>query len=193
MDMLQSTTSDVPKTNINFTSPNQNTHFDPDIQSQAWVRTSPADLYYIRINNKEVKSTTRLDQLCCSFKDQLIHRNKRVRETQIAYEPTLRKRPLRICSHHSENFCSSSDSDTDIDDLEDDCTMEELTKKISHPYRLHKDLWHNEAGEMNDGPLCRCSVKSRRSGIRHGIYPGETGFLKCDPNSNNAHSLYHYR
>jgi hypothetical protein len=29
---------------------------------------------------------------------------------------------------------------------------------------------------MNDGLLCRCSAKSRRSGIRHGIYPGETGF-----------------
>lgn len=26
---------------------------------------------------------------------------------------------------------------------------------------------------MNDGPLCRCSIKSRRSGIRHNIYPGE--------------------
>lgn len=71
--------------------------------------------------------------------------------------------------------------------------MEELTKKIKHPYRLHPDLWHNEEGEMNDGPLCRCSVKSRRTGIRHGIYPGEVGFPKCIGNSNNANKLYHYR
>ena len=26
---------------------------------------------------------------------------------------------------------------------------------------------------MNDGPLCRCSRKAQRSGIRHDIYPGE--------------------
>lgn len=26
---------------------------------------------------------------------------------------------------------------------------------------------------MNDGPLCKCSAKARRTGIRHGIYPGE--------------------
>ena len=30
---------------------------------------------------------------------------------------------------------------------------------------------------MNDGPLCRCSLKSRKSGIRHDIYPGE-GVIK---------------
>lgn len=71
--------------------------------------------------------------------------------------------------------------------------MEELSRKTQHPYRLHSDLWHNESGEMNDGPLCRCSQKSRRTGIRHGMYPGETGFAKCQPNSNNADKLYHYR
>lgn len=89
--------------------------------------------------------------------------------------------------------CSSSDSSDDDFNIDDDCPMEELTKKIKHPYRLHADLWHNEAGEMNDGPLCRCSVKSRRSGIRHGIYPGEEGPAKCLPNSNNAGKLYHYK
>lgn len=71
--------------------------------------------------------------------------------------------------------------------------MEELTKKINHPYRLHPDLWHNEPGEMNDGPLCRCSAKSRRCGIRHSIYPGESGNIKCDINSNNYDKLYHYK
>jgi len=64
---------------------------------------------------------------------------------------------------------------------------------VQHPQRVHADLWHNDAGEMNDGPLCRCSAKSRRIGIRHGIYPGETGYKLCDPNSNNAGKLFHYR
>ena len=27
--------------------------------------------------------------------------------------------------------------------------------------------------QMNDGPLCKCSAKARRTGIRHSIYPGE--------------------
>lgn len=47
--------------------------------------------------------------------------------------------------------------------------------------------------QMNDGPLCRCSAKSKRSGIRHGIYAGEGAINKCDLSSNNADKLYHYR
>ena len=46
---------------------------------------------------------------------------------------------------------------------------------------------------MNDGPLCRCSARSRRSGIRHGIYIGEDFLYNCDPDLNNADKLYHYR
>lgn len=46
---------------------------------------------------------------------------------------------------------------------------------------------------MNDGPLCRCSIKARKTGIRHGIYPGEEHLEKCNPNSNNRDRLYHYR
>lgn len=29
---------------------------------------------------------------------------------------------------------------------------------------------------MNDGPLCRCSTKTKSHGIRHNIYPGEQVF-----------------
>ena len=47
--------------------------------------------------------------------------------------------------------------------------------------------------QMNDGPLCCCSAKARRYGIRHGIYSGETHLPKCNPNTNNADRLYHYR
>lgn len=51
----------------------------------------------------------------------------------------------------------------------------------------------NEPGEMNDGPLCRCSLKSKKSGIRHGIYPGEEHLTPCNIGSNSADKLYHYR
>lgn len=57
----------------------------------------------------------------------------------------------------------------------------------------HDILRYNDPGEMNDGPLCRCSVKSRKSGIRHGIYPGEKFLQRCDKDTNNADKLYHYR
>lgn len=76
---------------------------------------------------------------------------------------------------------------------EDDRTMEELMAKKQHPQRLHPEMWFNDPGEMNDGPLCRCSAKSRRSGIRHGIYAGESVVNRCDLNSNNADKLHHYR
>ncbi|XP_013918736.1 PREDICTED: ribonuclease 3-like [Thamnophis sirtalis] len=46
---------------------------------------------------------------------------------------------------------------------------------------------------MNDGPLCKCSAKARRTGIRHGIYPGEEPIKPCRPMSNNAGRLFHYR
>lgn len=71
--------------------------------------------------------------------------------------------------------------------------MEELHRKQQHPDRLHPEMWYNDPGEMNDGPLCRCSIKSRKSGIRHGIYPGEQHLEKCIPYSNNGDKLYHYR
>ncbi|OTF84035.1 ribonuclease 3-like protein [Euroglyphus maynei] len=70
--------------------------------------------------------------------------------------------------------------------------MKELERKKSHPYRLHEELWYNEPGEMNDGLLCRCSLKAQRNGIRHGIYLGEEHLPPCDPNTNNRHRLYHY-
>ena len=58
------------------------------------------------------------------------------------------------------NFsCSSSDSDS-----EDNCSkwMEEMDRKRQHPLCLHPELWYNDPGEMNNGPLCRCSVKVYR-------------------------------
>ena len=48
---------------------------------------------------------------------------------------------------------------------------------------------------QNDGPACRCSIKARQKGIRHGIYQGEDILPKVElePHSNNADKLYHYR
>ena len=58
--------------------------------------------------------------------------------------------------------------------------------------RLHDELWYNEKGQLNDGPSCRCSINARKTGIRHGIFPGEEPLAPCDPNTNNSDRLYHY-
>ena len=49
------------------------------------------------------------------------------------------------------------------------------------------------AGELNDGPACRCSKSAKEGGIRHGIYVGESPLPELNPNSNNFDKLYHYR
>ncbi|XP_018395838.1 PREDICTED: ribonuclease 3 [Cyphomyrmex costatus] len=164
-------------------------------EKKIWTRTSPADLYYARDedNPKIMKSTSKLQDLCVIFKKVLIDRAAAARELQPPYEPPSRKTRARLCRHKSEACSSSSSSDSDNSLDEDDRTMEELMAKKQHPQRLHPEMWFNDPGEMNDGPLCRCSAKSRRSGIRHGIYAGEGAINKCDLNTNNADKLYHYR
>ena len=59
--------------------------------------------------------------------------------------------------------------------------------------RLHAELCFNEKGQLNDGPACRCSINARKTGIRHGIFPGESPLELCDPYSNCADRLFHYR
>ncbi|EFN62400.1 Ribonuclease 3 [Camponotus floridanus] len=163
-------------------------------EKKIWTRTAPADLYYFRDENnpKIMKSTVKLQELCVTFKKLLIDRATEARALQPPYDPPPRKTRARLCRHKSE-ACSSSSSDSDSSMDEDDRTMEELMAKKQHPQRLHPEMWFNDPGEMNDGPLCRCSAKSRRSGIRHGIYAGEGAINKCDLNMNNADKLYHYR
>lgn len=87
-----------------------------------------------------------------------------------------------------------SESDSDFDDTDNcDSAFKELQMKKSHPWRLHDELWYNDTGEMNDGPVCRCSLRAQKSGIRHGIYLGEEHLPKCDPNSSNKSRLFHYQ
>jgi len=164
-------------------------------EKKVWTRTAPADLYYVRDekDHKVMKATPRLLALCERFREELVGRAEKVRASRPKYEPPPRKSRLRLAKHKSE-ICSSSDSSSEESSTdEEDCKMEELERKQLHPYRLHPEMWYNDSGEMNDGPLCCCSAKARRYGIRHGIYSGETHLPKCNPNTNNADRLYHYR
>lgn len=166
-------------------------------ENKIWIRSAPADRYYERDENdlKKMRATGRLDQLCEKFKFELLERGERVRATQTLPCPQPLKPKQKLCKHISQACSSSDDSDSDESDDSDDVNhmMEELQRKQQHPYRLHPELWFNDPGEMNDGPLCRCSAKARRSGIRHGFYAGEGQNTICDVKSNNAGNLYHYR
>ncbi|GJQ74766.1 drosha [Trypoxylus dichotomus] len=173
-----------------------NSDSDEDIlekEKKIWTRTTPADLYYQRdeINPKVIRGTERLLKICETFKEELVLRAKKINAIKPVYEPPPRKNRARICKHKSEQ--SSSDSSEEELTDEEDCTMEELTRKQQHPDRLHPEMWYNDIGEMNDGPLCRCSKKSRKSGIRHGIYPGEKFLKLCNLGTNNGDKLFHYR
>lgn len=175
-----------------------------------------------------INGTNRVLSLCDEFNKKLILSAKNIRaEKSVELPVPTKRRPSHKCPHHGKkinlvillklcylvahNSCSSSDEEVGNEESE---IMEELNRKIQHPFRLHRELWHNEPGEMNDGPLCKCSIKAKRSGIRHGFYAGEppprvfndqnvgVGICKreaegignqCDPDSNNAGRLYHYR
>ncbi|XP_066150705.1 ribonuclease 3 isoform X1 [Euwallacea fornicatus] len=165
------------------------------LEKQIWTRSTPAELYYQRDESKfgVVKGTEKLVTLCKAFDDTLVNRAEAVNMLKPKYEPPPRKTRTRMCKHKTEVSSSSdSDSDDSFTDEEDYC-MEELQRKQQHPDRLDPEMWFNDPGEMNDGPLCRCSLKSRKSGIRHGIYPGELPIPRCSVYANNAEKLFHYR
>ncbi|XP_021349627.1 ribonuclease 3-like [Mizuhopecten yessoensis] len=171
-----------------------------DVTPPAWIRCSPADLYFIRNTESGcVESTKRMTDLEAKFDQELLQRAKLIKEAQPKVEvpPPL---PVHSHVHHhhhsdsdsSSSSSSSSGSDSDENEDEDNKWMEELNRKKNHPYRLHEELWYNDPGEMNDGPVCRCSLKSRRTGIRHDKYPGEEASDRCNPVSSNTNLLYHY-
>lgn len=160
-----------------------------------WTRSAPADLYYVKKDGRPnvLQATGKLIALCNQFEEELVKRGQRARAERPPYQYLPRKKKLhrhKCCNlNHESSSESSSENETD----EEEGLLEELERKRSHPDRLHPELWFNDPGEMNDGPLCRCSAKAKRSGIRHNIYAGELSLTKCDVESNNADRLFHYR
>ena len=63
----------------------------------------------------------------------------------------------------------------------------------AHPRRLHNELWYNDLGQANDGPLCRCEDEEKSHGVRHSIYPGERRPPNLPLACNNLDVLHHYR
>ncbi|XP_050344502.1 ribonuclease 3 [Nymphalis io] len=170
---------------------------DDEENSKMWYRSSPAELYYKPSDDGiGVQQTNRLKKICEKFFKNLIERGRNARPAEDELPP-LKPPRVKMCKHRTEDkSSSSSESDESVDEegLQGytDRIMLELQRKQSHPRRLHPELWFNNSGEMNGGPLCRCSARARRLGIRHGVYAGERSFPKCVPTESNVGKLYHY-
>ncbi|XP_067662742.1 ribonuclease 3-like [Haliotis asinina] len=177
----------------------------------AWVRCSPADLYFTRDTKTGcLVATKKMIDLEDKFEKELLTRAREVIAARPVVVEPPRPEPRHTHHHHHHHHHHHSDSDSESsssssgsscgsglesDDSDDDTTLwlEELNRKKQHPHRLHEELWFNDSGEMNDGPLCQCSIKSRKTGIRHNIFPGEEMLKKCDMESNSLNMLHHYR
>lgn len=114
-------------------------------------------------------------------------------ELREARELKRRKKEEHSCGEITDSSSSEDSSPDEEISSRSGAANRELEKRKLHPRRLHTELWHNDPGLMNDGPLCRCSAKARRFGIRHGYYPGEPNIPLCDPFSTNKNNLVHYR
>uniref|UniRef100_A0A4W5R8Z2 Drosha ribonuclease III n=1 Tax=Hucho hucho TaxID=62062 RepID=A0A4W5R8Z2_9TELE len=189
---------------------------EDEMLKPAWIRCTHAENYYSsdpmdQVGDSTVVGTSKLRDLYERFEEELVKRQERAQSARPKWDPPKTKLdeepgtvlisdsiPKEECHSHSssESDCESdgggstcsSSSDSDVFDV-----IAEIKRKKAHPDRLHDELWYNDPGQMNDGPLCKCSAKSRRTGIRHSIYPGEESVKECRPMNNNSGKLYHYR
>ncbi|XP_062986331.1 ribonuclease 3 [Elgaria multicarinata webbii] len=176
----------------------KNEEDDEDLLKPVWVRCTHSESYYSsdpmdQVGDSTVVGTSRLRDLYEKFEEELGKRQAKAKAARPPWEPPKTKLDEDVGSS-SESECDSEDdscsssSDSEVFDV-----IAEIKRKKAHPDRLHEELWYNDPGQMNDGPLCKCSAKARRTGIRHGIYPGEEPIKPCRPMTNNAGRLFHYR
>uniref|UniRef100_A0A8C6P947 Drosha ribonuclease III n=1 Tax=Nothobranchius furzeri TaxID=105023 RepID=A0A8C6P947_NOTFU len=174
---------------------------EEELLKPAWIRCTHAENFYSndpmdQVGDSTVVGTSKLRDLYERFEEELGRRQERAKEARPKWEPPKTKLDEDPDDSSSESDCDSdgggsscsSSSDSEVFDV-----IAEIKRKKAHPDRLHEELWYNDPGQMNDGPLCKCSAKARRTGIRHSIYPGEEPVRQCRPMNNNAGKLFHYR
>uniref|UniRef100_A0A8D3BVF7 Ribonuclease 3 n=1 Tax=Scophthalmus maximus TaxID=52904 RepID=A0A8D3BVF7_SCOMX len=174
---------------------------EDELLKPAWIRCTHAENYYSsdpmdQVGDSTVVGTSKLRDLYERFEEELGRRQERAKAVRPKWDPPKTKLDDDPDGSSSESDCESdgegstcsSSSDSDVFDV-----IAEIKRKKAHPDRLHEELWYNDAGQMNDGPLCKCSAKARRTGIRHSIYPGEESVKQCRLMNNNSGKLFHYR
>ncbi|XP_051872662.1 ribonuclease 3 isoform X2 [Pristis pectinata] len=167
-----------------------------------WIRCTHSENYYSsdpmdQVGDSTVVGTSKLRNLYKKFEEELGQRQEKAKAARPAWEPPKSKLDEEPEDSSSDSGCDSDDdssgSSTCSSDSEIIDVIEEIKRRKAHPDRLHEELWYNDPGQMNDGPLCKCSAKAKRTGIRHSIYPGEEATEACRPMTNNAGKLFHYR
>ncbi|XP_066480379.1 ribonuclease 3 isoform X2 [Tiliqua scincoides] len=176
----------------------KNEEDDEDLLKPVWVRCTHSESYYSsdpmdQVGDSTVVGTSRLRDLYEKFEEELGKRQAKAKAARPPWEPPKTKLDEDVGSSSDSECDSEEDSCSSSSDSEVFDVIAEIKRKKAHPDRLHEELWYNDPGQMNDGPLCKCSAKARRTGIRHGIYPGEEPIKPCRPMTNNAGRLYHYR
>ncbi|KAM9712359.1 ribonuclease 3 [Menidia menidia] len=174
---------------------------EEELLKPAWIRCTHAENYYSndpmdQVGDSTVVGTSKLRNLYDRFEDELGKRQERAKAARPKWEPPKTKLDEDPDDSSSDSECEtdgegsscSSSSDSEVFDV-----IAEIKRKKAHPDRLHEELWYNDPGQMNDGPLCKCSAKARRTGIRHSIYPGEEPVKQCRPLTNNSGKVFHYR
>ena len=190
-----------------------------EAEKKVWTRSAPADLYYAMdpASPLTMKATKKLGALLDAFEASCIRPAEVAREQYPYQRPTVKRKVTKGgCSggggdgdhQHSsspDDSCSDSDTGNEKKAKKEKLKMKKyrpsakddsfawLEHRMTQPDRLDKELWGNREGEANDGLACRCSLKSRKVGIRHGIYQGEVDPPVLDPATNNSDKLYHYR
>ncbi|XP_026531174.1 ribonuclease 3 [Notechis scutatus] len=176
----------------------KNEEEDEDLLKPVWVRCTHSESYYSndpmdQVGDSTVVGTSRLRDLYEKFEEELGKRQAKAKAARPPWEPPKTKLDEDVGSSSDSECDSEDDSCSSSSDSEVFDVIAEIKRKKAHPDRLHEELWYNDPGQMNDGPLCKCSAKARRTGIRHGIYPGEEPIKPCRPMTNNAGRLFHYR
>uniref|UniRef100_A0A3Q3W0M3 Ribonuclease 3 n=1 Tax=Mola mola TaxID=94237 RepID=A0A3Q3W0M3_MOLML len=174
---------------------------EEELLKPAWIRCTHSESFYSndpmdQVGDSTVVGTSKLRDLYERFEEELGRRQERAKAARPKWEPPKTKLDEDPDDSSSESDCESdaegstcsSSSDSEVFDV-----IAEIKRKKAHPDRLHDELWYNDPGQMNDGPLCKCSAKARRTGIRHSIYPGEEPVKQCRFMNNNAGKLFHYR
>ncbi|XP_070842506.1 ribonuclease 3 [Chaetodon trifascialis] len=174
---------------------------EEELLKPVWIRCTHAENYYSndpmdQVGDSTVVGTSKLRGLYERFEEELGRRQERAKAARPKWDPPKTKLDEDPDDSSSESDCESdaegstcsSSSDSEVFDV-----IAEIKRRKAHPDRLHEELWYNDPGQMNDGPLCKCSAKARRTGIRHSIYPGEEPVKRCRMMNNNAGKLFHYR
>ncbi|CAB4057265.1 rnc [Lepeophtheirus salmonis] len=173
-----------------------------DRESKSWIRSSSADLYYAKGSKSGLThATPRLLKLIERFQSDILERGNTIRSSlcppylPLKINPNIIHKCKGKCEEDEDDSESESDSDEEAPKEKKSLSERWMDHRIKQKDRLHEELWGNRPGELNDGPACRCSIKSRSVGIRHQFYKGEDELPKVelDSHSNNVDKLYHYR